>query len=70
MSKYEKLPLLKAPYNARSGIKCSGRPYHFQFFKVCLPQILLGPFLNSLPQIQLSLRKTKSNKSGIRSIFR
>ena len=25
-----------------------GRPYHFTFFKGCLPQILLGPFLNTL----------------------
>ena len=24
------------------------RPYHFKFFKGCLPQILLGPFLNTL----------------------
>ena len=27
------------------------RPYHFKFFKGCLPQILLGPFLNTLSQI-------------------
>ena len=26
-------------------------PYLFKFFKGCLPQILLGPFLNTLPQI-------------------
>ena len=25
-----------------------GRPYHFIFFKGCLPQILLGSFLNTL----------------------
>ena len=25
-----------------------GRPYHFKFFKSCPPQILLGPFLNTL----------------------
>ena len=24
------------------------RPYHFRFFKGCLPQILLGPFLNNV----------------------
>ena len=28
-------------------VKCLGRPYHFKFFKDCLPQILLGPFLNT-----------------------
>ena len=27
---------------------CLGKPYHFKFFKGCLPQILLGPFLNIL----------------------
>ena len=27
---------------------CLGRPYHFKFFKGCLPSILLGPFLNGL----------------------
>ena len=28
-----------------------GRPYLFKFFKGCLPQILLGPFLNTLCHI-------------------
>ena len=32
-------------------IKCLGRQYHFKFFKGCLPQILLGPFLTTLTQI-------------------
>ena len=27
---------------------CLSRPYHFKFFKGCLPQMLLGPFLNTL----------------------
>ena len=26
-------------------------PYHFKFFKSCLPQILLSPFLNTLPHL-------------------
>ena len=30
---------------------CLSRPYHFKFSKVSLPQILLGPFLNTLTQI-------------------
>ena len=30
---------------------CLGRPFHFKFFKGCLPQILLGPFLNTLTYI-------------------
>ena len=29
------------------------RPYYFKFFKGRLPQILIGPFLNNLNQIQL-----------------
>ena len=29
-------------------IKSISRPYPFKFFKGCLPQILLGPFLNTL----------------------
>ena len=28
---------------------CLSRPYPFKFFKGCLPQTLLGPFLNNLP---------------------
>ena len=28
--------------------KQTSRPYHFKFFKGCLPQILLGSFLNTL----------------------
>ena len=28
-----------------------GRLYHFKFFKGCLPQILLGPFLNTLTHL-------------------
>ena len=27
------------------------RPYPFKFFKGCLPQILIGPFLNTLSYI-------------------
>ena len=27
---------------------CLGKPYRFKFFKGCLPQILVGPFLNTL----------------------
>ena len=31
---------------------CLGRLYHLKFFKGCLPQIVLGPFLNTLSRIQ------------------
>ena len=30
-----------------------GRLYHFKYFKGCLPQILLGPFLNILTHLYL-----------------
>ena len=36
-----------------SDIVCLSRPYHFKFFQGCLPQILLGPFLNTLPRTLL-----------------
>ena len=31
-----------------SDMICLSRPYHVKFFKDCLPQILLGSFLNTL----------------------
>ena len=31
---------------------CLSRPYPFKFFKGCLPQVLLGPFLNALSHIK------------------
>ena len=30
---------------------CLGIQYPFKFFKSCLPQILVGPLLNTLPHI-------------------
>ena len=30
---------------------CLSRPYHLKFFKGCLPQILPGPFLNTLSHL-------------------
>ena len=30
---------------------CLSKPYPFKFFKGCLPQVLLGPFLNTLSHI-------------------
>ena len=37
------------------------RPYHFNFFKDCLPQILFGPFLNTLTHINYRLLFCKHN---------
>ena len=33
---------------------CLSKPYHFKFFKGCLPQILLGPFLNTLAHMTIA----------------
>ena len=45
-------------FESRSSKICKRQPlinladhYHFKFFKGCLPQILLGPFLNTLTYI-------------------
>ena len=32
------------------------RPYRFKIFKRCLPQILLGPFLNTLTHLLLEIQ--------------
>ena len=32
-------------------IVCLHRPYHFKIFKGCLPQISIGPFLNTLSHL-------------------
>ena len=29
-----------------------GKPYQFNFLKGCVPQIILGPFLNTLTQMK------------------
>ena len=34
---------------------CLGRPYYFKFFKGSFPQILLGPFLNTLNHLYHAL---------------
>ena len=34
--------------NSLSNMVCQNRPYHFKFFKDCIPHILLGPYLNTL----------------------
>ena len=37
---------------------CLGRPFYFKLFKGCLPQILLGSFLNTLSHLKwLNQRK-------------
>ena len=41
----------RQPLQKRRDMVFLSRPYSFKFFKGCLPQILLGLFLNTLSQI-------------------
>ena len=55
---YFKASIYEAKYSRMDQVKsvadnCLGRPYHFKSFQGCLPQSLLGPFLNTLPHIYL-----------------
>ena len=43
------------------------RPYHFKFFRGCLPQIVLGPFLNTLTQ--MTCKKQRKIKQEILSLM-
>ena len=46
----------KFPYTVNTmtyHFTCLSRLYHFKFFKGCLPQILFGPFLNTLSHLCL-----------------
>ena len=56
-TKYSRMDQVKfvedSLYKIRKDMVCLGRPYPFNFFKGCLPQILLGPFLNTLSHITL-----------------
>ena len=42
-----------------------GRPYHFKFFRGCLPQIVLGPFLNSLTHFYFSIFRFDSFRTNV-----
>ena len=60
---------------------CLSRLYHFRFFKGCLPQILLGPSLDTLSQmmdeelfkinlrvesVKLSVFENKKHRKGMK----
>ena len=55
-SKYSRMDLVKIVEDSLSknwsNMVCLSRPYHFKFVKGCLPQILLGPFLNTLSHLR------------------
>ena len=49
IQEWTKQKLWKTAFKKFDGIwSALSRPYSFKFFKGCLPQILLGPFLNTL----------------------
>ena len=58
-SRYSRIDPVKFVENSLlknwTDMVCLGRSYHFKYFKGCLPQILLGPFLNTLTQMDNSL---------------
>ena len=41
------------------GMVCLSRSHSFKFFKDCLPQILLGPFLNTLSHFMKQYTESK-----------
>ena len=53
--KFKDVPYLHVNTHHHVTISSISRPYHFKFFKGCLSQILLGPFLNTLIQISHSV---------------
>ena len=50
-SGYTRMGLVKFAGEIWRDMICLDRPYHFKFFKGCYPQILLGPFLNTVTKI-------------------
>ena len=47
----EKMKILVKDSRVEQVKFVEGRPCHFKFFKGCFPQIILGPFLNTLTHI-------------------
>ena len=48
------------------------RPYRFKFFKGCLPQIFLGPFLNTLSHIfykEISFKKLTRKLCNLFTVY-
>ena len=54
------------PYTASRFVWKKSRPYHFKFFKLCLPQIWLAPFLNTLSLLITSFRVVARTHGNIR----
>ena len=56
---WTKQNLSKTTFTKIEGCGLLSRLSPFKFFKGCLPQVLLGPFLNILSQRQLYLKNIK-----------
>ena len=50
---------LGTKYSRIDQLSALGRPYPFKFYKGCLPQIFLGPFLNTLSYLKVEKVRTK-----------
>ena len=50
-SRMDQEKLVEDKWHDLSDMVYLSRPYHFKFFKGSLPQILLGPFLNTVSHI-------------------
>ena len=48
------------------GKTALGRPYHFNFFKGCLTQILLDPVLNTVSHKEASAEKILGPNPGLK----
>ena len=44
---------------------CLRRPYSYNFFKGCPPQILLGPLLNTLSHLEILRQKKAAHTNNI-----
>ena len=60
IQEWTKLNLRETAFKKFEGVwSALGRPYPFKLFKGCLPQILLGRFLNTLSHIIYNHKNTK-----------
>ena len=53
--RYKRLGLIGEVFKNGPNEICLRRPYHFKFFKGCLLQISLGPFLSTLSQLSFAM---------------
>ena len=70
--KFNRIRVFNSKYKKKFGrldpvvntvVMCLSRPYYFKFFKGCLPQVLLGPFLNTLTRSRIKFADGSSWRS-------